>query len=322
MAEDDFESSDAGVRIWDLTTKQCMHSHFHQESSPRCYTKRILFFGDVIVVCSQNAIRVYTQTLELVRDLRLRTGYHEGSYLKHGERLLSIFQGRIMSFDIHVDDGDPQELARIPNDGREDSYIDSEKLVVVCDNRWLLVSIMRNYQDPSDDEGESVLTDEDSGVYVINISTGSVKQFLREWYSDVMQSSDPKSFYAVDMHSLVVDVLELNEEGILTRKGNLPYLSSRSCWVHAGPHDLVVTQNADERDDRLQICNPIDGKIEKLLQFPLYHGSAIGYGSDIATNGTEVFVELRQKPADIRRPGFATVNGRGPAVIAVYLAKA
>lgn len=240
VAEDDFKSYDAGVRIWDLKTKQCIHSHFHQEASSHCYTKSILFFGDVIAICSPNVVRVYTQTLELVRALRLHIGYHQGSFLIHGERLLSIFQGRIMSFDIHVDDGDPQELAQIPNDGREDSYIDSEKLVAVCDNQWLLVSIVRTYPDPYYDEGEAFLTVEDSGVYVINISTGSVKHFLREWYSDVMQLSDPKKFFGVDIHSLEVDVLELNKEGILTRKGDLPYLSSQSCWLHVGGPTLVV----------------------------------------------------------------------------------
>ena len=305
-----FESSDAGIRIWDLKTKHCLYSHFYQESGPRC-TPSIHFFGDLIAdllaSCDSSVHPNFgTGARVAIARLRLRFICREGSYLKHGERLLSIFQGRIMSFDIHAADGDPQDLVRVSYDGHPHSYIDSEKLVAVCNNRWLLTNIVRR----DFCEGRYIFADGGSGVCVIDITTGAVKQFLQTCYSDVTQSSDLKSFYAV--HNPEVDVLELSEEGFLSRKRNPPCLSSQDCWVHAFPHNLVAAQNNEYNG--LRICNPIDGKMERCLQFPLRHALYLQQHL-YEWNGS--FCRAPAK-ADFLRCGFPDA---GPAVIAVYLAK-
>lgn len=227
VAEGDCYSTARVVKIWDLKTKQCLHSCFYQESARNCYTTRIFFFGNLIAVCSHDAVRVYSHALELLRLLRFEV---TGSYVKHGERLLGIFLGRIVSFDVNVDGGDPQEVARIPRDGREAIELRYEELVAICDDQWLIVNVQRTYLNQ---RTRFTATNHFGGVYVIDISTGFAKQFLRGSNCGMTHSFDPRKFFARKPNQKW-EKLELDEEGIISCKGRLPYLSGVlvSGWPH------------------------------------------------------------------------------------------
>jgi len=289
------------VRIWDLAAKQSIHTFSFQLDRvlerERMYTGAH-YFDDRIVVCTSEAIQVFTPTGELLHEYHHRYSYIRDSKA-HGHNILFSTNVRtgnnyIGVFDIHS--GSVQQGMGFDRRFRQMS------IVGVCYDKWLLV-----------EAGCEVHNGETNGVYVFDLANNfSQNHFLGFQDSrTVTQSSDcPTIFYALPKYNIAgsVDVLELSRDGRLSRKLSFgsPELSRVVTGVHSGHHDRlfvsVGSRHARDdtalllfRHDHIRVYDARNGAVEGFLTLPPGLASTECYAQIAkrsATNEKELFLAL------------------------------